>query len=623
MLKTIRSSSSSVFVWILMGFLVLGLTGFGLTGVVSGLSQQNVAQVGSQKVEREAFFRQLQAQIRETGQRLGTPLSMEQARLFGIDQQVLGRMIAFAALDDETSKLGFSSGDVAVRDQLLETPAFRGINGRFDPESYNLALEQLGMTASEYEEQLRKDLTRGLLQNALRNGYHVPDEMVHTLLGYLQETRDLRIASLTLDDLTTEVEAPTEDAILAAYEASPDAYTAPEIRKVSYAALRPEDLIETVEVSEEDIADLYEALSDTYNTPERRIIDRIVFGSEEEAAAALDRINSGEAGFDKIATERDLSADDIALGGVAADALSQEARALVFAEDETGIFGPVRSALGPALFRVNAILKARSTPLDDVREDLRVQLAAEAAQASVGDWIDTIEDLLAGGATLEELGAETDMITGTAEVSVEIGEGLAADQAFRQEAFEAEIDEERDLIDLSDGGLAVLRVTEIVPPTLRPLEEVRDQIIERLMQEARRTALAEQAEATLAKLQDGFAFTTALGLEGIAVRSENGVLRGADVDGLTLETLGQVFEAQNGETLLAEQDDAVLLIEIADVATFDPTDPANAELIDTVRTNLEIQISADLFQAYAGSIQQQTEVSVNQTLIDQTLDFYQ
>ena len=51
-----------------------------------------------------------------------------------------------------------------------------------------------------------------------------------------------------------------------------------------------------------------------------------------------------------------------------------------------------------------------------------------------------------------------------------------------------------EVLDLSDGGLFALRLDEVVPPTVPPLEEIEDEVADAWRATAMRTALVERAE---------------------------------------------------------------------------------------------------------------------------------
>ncbi|MCV6584680.1 MAG: SurA N-terminal domain-containing protein, partial [Marinibacterium sp.] len=86
-------------VWILLGLLILGLGGFGVTNFSGSL--YSVGQVGDQNLSTDEYARELQAELRAVEAQTGQALPMARAREIGIDQLVLARLVTRAALDQE------------------------------------------------------------------------------------------------------------------------------------------------------------------------------------------------------------------------------------------------------------------------------------------------------------------------------------------------------------------------------------------------------------------------------------------------------------------------------------------------------------------------------------------
>ena len=107
-----------------------------------------------------------------------------------------------------------------------------------------------------------------------------------------------------------------------------------------------------------------------------------------------------------------MSFEDVDLGEVTRDDLLPEAAALIFGDQSSEIIGPAPSPLGPALFRVNAVLDASEITFEEAEEELRAELAAEAARRAIDDLRDPVDDLLADGLTLEELAETTELVLG-------------------------------------------------------------------------------------------------------------------------------------------------------------------------------------------------------------------
>jgi hypothetical protein len=92
--------------------------------------------------------------------------------------------------------------------------------------------------------------------------------------------------------------------------------------------------MDEVEVDEDALRQLYDDRIAIYQQPERRLLERLAFGTEEEAQAAFDAIEAGETDFDTLVEERDLTLADIDLGEVAVDDLPAEAAEVIFADTD-------------------------------------------------------------------------------------------------------------------------------------------------------------------------------------------------------------------------------------------------------------------------------------------------
>ncbi len=114
----------------------------------------------------------------------GAAISLAEARALGLDRAVLSRLVSQGALDNETARIGLSVGDEAVRDQVTQIPAFRGLDGSFDRDAYAFTLENTGLTVAEFEERVRDETARNILQGAVVNGVPAPQVFTDTLYGW-------------------------------------------------------------------------------------------------------------------------------------------------------------------------------------------------------------------------------------------------------------------------------------------------------------------------------------------------------------------------------------------------------------------------------------------------------
>lgn len=601
--------TSRTFGWILMGLVMVGLVGFGSTNF--GGSVRSVATVGETEVDANRYLRELQSEMNafqaETGQRL----TMEMARGIGLDQQVLARVIATAALEDETARLGISVGDEELRKRIVDIPAFKGVDGKFDRDGYTFALEQSGLTASEFEKSLRDEVSRQILQAAVANGVSTQPSYVDTLFGYARETRDFTWATMSVDRLSTPVPAPTDDALTTYYEAHPQDFTLPEIKVISYAWLNPEDVIPTITVSDEQIRALYDERASEYLVPERRMVERLVFNTADDAQAAADAIAAGEKTFEDLVADRNLQLSDIDLGDLPKDELGAAGDA-VFDLEEPGVTGPHDSDLGPALFRMNAILAARDTSFDDAREELHGELAADAARRQISDMVAELDDQMAGGATIEEVAKSHNMQLGTLNWTAGDSEGIAAYDAFREVAEVVTTDDFPEITLLEDGGVFALRLDELQAPRLQEQTEVADAVRAGWDAEKRLDLLAEEARALIPQLENGESLSS-LGLTEVIEQDQT---REAFVEGTPPSFMREVFGMEPGSWRVLESSDNVVLVRL------DAIQPAEQDSDDakTLKANFATgtaqEIALDVENAFARAVQNRAGIELNRAVIN-------
>ncbi len=594
--------------WIIVGVILVGLAGFG-TGGLSG-NIRSIGTVGDKDVSVSSYQQALNGQIRALSAQFGAPISFQQAQAFGIDQMALSQVILLRTLDNETDNLGISVGDERVFERLQSIPSFQGAGG-FNRETYRLALQQQGQTAAEFETGLREEAARTLLQAAVVSGVPTPDAYANAVVLYMGEARSITWATVDDTALTSPVPGATPAAQQEYYESNPDQFTAPETRNISYAWLTPAMIRDDMVVSDEAVARLYNQRITEFVQPERRLVERLVYLNQARADEAQARLKAGEAAFEDLVAERGLTLADVDLGDVDAAELGSAGEA-VFNAAAGDVVGPFNSALGPALFRINAVLQAQEISLEDATPNLHDELAAEAARDFINDSADGMIDLIAGGATMSDLAERTDMELGSIDWTPDNATGIAAYDAFRREAASVAEGAFPELFDLADGGVFALSLNGVTPPTLRPFEEVQDEVIAAWQSKARQDAVMAKATEIAADILPLTAFET-LDLVSLV---EEGLTRRSFVEGTPPDFNDQLFEMTVGEIRVINAVDRALIVRLDDIADPDLTDESVAAQRDAVAENAAAGIAQDIFDAYATELQQRTDQSLNQATIN-------
>ncbi len=606
MASSAGKKTGNIIVWIILLLLIVGLAGFGASNF--GGSTGNIGAVGDEEIDINDYARALQNALRAEEAAQGRPITVSEAEATGLAAQVRQQLIASAALDNEVKRIGLSVGDEQVRTQVLQIPAFQGIDGTFDREAYGFTLEQNGLSEAEFEAQIRKETARTLLQGGIVAGVSAPAAYTETLLTYFAARRSYSLIQLDETTLDTPVGTPDDAALQAYYDANAETFTAPETKAITYAWLTPDMILDTVEIDDDTLRELYDQRIDEFVQPERRLVERLVFGTADEAQAAADRLNSGEVTFEALVEDRGLALSDIDLGDVVQSDLGA-AGAAIFALTDPGVSGPHDTDLGPALFRMNAVLAARETSFEDARADLRPEAALDRARRIIADAITDIDDRLAAGATIEELATETEMELGQIAYFPGMVDDIAAYDAFRDAADQARTDDFPEVAELEDGGIFALRLDEVTPPALRPLDDVREAAIAGWQAAETRAQLAQQAEALLARLNAGEAIDSF----GLDVATHEGLTRGGVNPVGLVEPL---FALDEGAATVVDDGANVYLLRLDGTLPPDTEDQASDFLMNAMASQAAQGIAQDLFTGFSQALVQSGGLSLNQAAIN-------
>ncbi|QIK41214.1 peptidylprolyl isomerase [Pontivivens nitratireducens] len=613
MLSTMRSKKSGIFGWIIIALLILGLGAFGFTDILTGGSASSVARVGKTDITVTEYRLAFENRVNAIQQQYGLRLDAQTAQAQGVDQQVLGELLRAAALKDEATRLGLSMPDQVVQRALLETPGLGGTSGEFDAANYQFFLNQRGLNAQRFEQIIRDSETVALLGEVIADGAVLPPVAADALLSYLGEERSVNWVLVPAQPMTLDLAG--DDALQAYLDENADRFRTPEQRAITYAYLTPQMLAADMDFDEEALRAEYERDIQEFQAPQRRIVDRLAFSDEAAAQTALEAIESGQTTLGDQAVERGLQRGDISLGLISETQLARSARAAVFGPDATGIVGPVTTDLGPTLFSINAIIPASETAFADARDDLRQRLAlAEAEEIVISESL-RVEELIAGGATLEQIAEESAYALGTATVTQDQSAELPSEVI--EEAFASDIGADRDQIEAGDLSFYAVRVDEVIAPALPPLAEIRTDVADAWRADAARDAAMERAQELQTALSDGLTLSTLAQREELELQTDEGLTRDAENGFLSPEATAAVFEAEQGTAMIFEDEAGAILLTLTDVTPYELEDENAQTLRNLFTDQTRVDVERDMIGYFANAIADERGIVVNQAVLDQ------
>ena len=610
MAKSVQGKGANLFVYILIGLLILGLAGFGIGSFTSSVSA--IGTVGDEEITVEDYYQQLQVEIDSFARLNGQRITALQAVQAGLGQNALETLVLQAAIDNEARRIGVSVGDQTIVNELSTMPQFAGADGNFNRDAYKFALQRTGTTATEFDQIIKSSQTRSLIESTLSRGIPPANPYINRLMNYYLSTRDVTWASVTEDLLEETAPTPSDQELRNYHRDNEVQFTIPEMRKITVAWITPDELADSETVTEERAQTLYEERANEYSKPERRDVDRLVFPNLKSAQIARERLDSEELDFDALATELGIVISDISLGAIEREELTEAAAKALFSDDASEIVGPVESKLGPALFRVNAVLGEQFTPFDAAQESLSKELARKDAIALIDNSISNIEDLLASGATIEELATETVLTLEEIAFDENKFDGIASFEEFRIAANTIQVGDFPELLELGDDGLFTVRLNEIVPPKVRPYEEVETEVLAAWEFQNLAERLQAKALELVDKLKTGAKFEEL----NLVVQNKTELTRNQFFDDAPSGFASKVFNTDILEFAIIGNQTEWAVFRVDSESLPDANEENNDQILESLTNQFTSGISQDVLDLFGNHIRQKSGLNLNLEVID-------
>lgn len=627
MLTILRSAAGT---WLAKLLLLLLVVSFGAWGIsaemMTGNTDNDVITAGSTKVTQSDFRLAYDRQLSEYSQQIGMRVSREQAKAFGVEDQITTQLVAAALLDEHARKMGLGVSEDRIAQLTAEDTAFHNANGQFDRQQFLYILNQVGMRPEDYLRNREQLAIRQQIVAAVSDGIAVPDTFLKAAALYRGEDRTVDFITLP-QSIVQPVPAPQSTDLQTYFDANKSRYAAPEYRKISYVRLEPADIADAASISDEDVAADYEKNKNLYTTPERRKLEQLVFANADDAKAAVESLREG-ATFESIVSAQRKSIEDIQLGTLARSDISDPAVAeAAFGLEANQVSDVVNGMFGPVLVRVTQIDRQVVRPLTEVGEQIRRDLALGEASRLLIQVHDNFEDARGGGATLAEAAKQAGLKVTTIDAidrqakrpDGTIVDDIPASATVLVSAFESDIGVDNPSIQTDSNGYVFFDVEAITPARDRTLAEVRAEVTEDWTDDETTRLLAAKAEELQKRVTDGTSLADIAKELSLDKQTRRGLKRGADDTDFGREGVAAVFSVPAGTTKVtaSPQDGAQIVFTVTDI-----TEPAGADAAsvdDTQRRQFGAGLADDLLDQLIIRLQAETRPTVNRAAIERVL----
>jgi peptidyl-prolyl cis-trans isomerase D len=599
---------------------------FGMGGMGGGNQGETLALVNDSPIRVKEFEQRYRRSL-ETMRRQNPNVSREDLKQMEFKQQVLAQMVNSRLLLQQAEELGLYVTPGELRTSISRVPAFQNEQSEFDTNVYRNVLSANRMTPSEFESGYTRDLLLQKLRNFVTLSVEVDEQEARDLFEFAREQVRIEYIMFGADRYMDRVEAGEQE-VAQFYETNKERFSIPAKAAFSYLPFTPETLAETVEIDEARIEEYYENYRKQFIEPEMVKARHILFKAGEEAseseveaarAEAMKAMLRAREGADFAELARELSEGPSAaqggdLGWFAENAMVEAFAEKAFSLEPGEISDPVRTRFGWHVIKVEDKRDESVKTLDEAGDEIREILAEEQAAGKLQDMLDqALEQIIIGDdlqQVSEKLGIElerTELLT---------RQGLAAELGMEpgraKTLFDMVIGQTTDTpIPVEDGYLLASKA-DFEPAGHRPLEEVRETVVQAVKRNKAMELAKEDAADALSEIMTATDRAEAQASYRDRMQTSEPVGRGGAIQelGMNPSLVEDAFAGDEGDWLPKPYmvSDGYVLARLDE--RVEPKDDKWEEQKQFWIASLENTRQQELFQSYLSDLREQADVRV-------------
>jgi len=535
MLQSMRDNlkgTAAVILAALFGFImVIGGIDF-FTGA-SGGSADAVAEVNGEKITNLDLQRAIQNRRNMIMSQYGENVPADLLSDAQLREPVLRQLVTSSVMRQAAQDSGMVMSPTAVDREMVQIPGFQ-VNGKFDPQLYRDALRRMGYSPAGFRQIMERDLVLQQYADSVADSAFTTRADAEQVVAVSMEERDFDYTLLPVQGLLDEM-AVSDSEVEQYYRENQGQFQRLEQVAVEYIELKPELFAGNIDVSEQDVRAQYEQEVAGFSAATRRHAAHILL--EEVNQDKVDEVRAKLDAGEEFAELAKTYSDDLGsrdeggdLGFTGGDVFPEAFEEALASLEVGQVSGPVTTDSGTHFIKLLEVEDAEPPTFEERRAAITAQLRNAEAEREFVAALGRLADLAYNADTLAGPAQELGVPLQTSELfSRQGGAGIAANDKVVAAAFAPEVKEDgntSDVLNLSDNHAVVLRVTEHKPAGTYPLEEVREQIVQRLKRDKASEQLASRAQELKDQLEAGGDFAELAEAEALTLETSDKTRRG-------------------------------------------------------------------------------------------------
>ena len=467
MLDLLRKNATGPLGIALIILLVFAFSIWGVGDIFRGYNANILAKIGNRELNAQNYLFNFNREVNRISNQLERIVTTEEAINSGLHYQILDRSLVELSANAASDEIGLIASDDAIKKRILSTNAFKNAFNQFDRNIFEQIIRQNGLTEDSFLVLERDSHVLSQLSKSVFKDINPPSALNDLLFRYQFERRNVDYIIISPDEISQENEVDKNE-IEIFYNENINLYKTEETRDFSVISLNVSTLSKLENVSDEEINIFYEDNKYNYYEPEKRSYYLIPYFSNEDAIKALENYSSN-GDIEKILIDRNLNISDVDQGLITFDdGISESVSETAFNASLNQLSGPTESPFGPSLIYVNEIISEKEIKIEEIKDQIIIDIQKDKAKDKVYSLYGEIEDLRAGGKTLEEIAEEKSLSIESFKNINDVGQRIDGSiiknpslEELINLIFLNDVDEDLEPYEDSEGNLNFFRIDNI------------------------------------------------------------------------------------------------------------------------------------------------------------------
>ena len=548
-LQSIRERLTGILAFTILGILVVPFALVGVNQYFTSSGGNIVARINDAEISYNDFNQSFSNYRRRMQSIMGAAYDPVQMDQLTVRREHLDNLINESLITQAATSMGLDVDDETLAEEIRNIAAFQ-VDGQFNADVYQARLLSQGLTPKQFQNEMRMQFVINQLPENITASSIATSTELNEFAALVDQGRTFGAVMVPAVTPETPPEFSDEE-ITAWYDSHTDNYQSEEQVIIEYVELDAA-LLPTGPLPDDDyLRQQFETQKARFVSPEQRHVSHILIQVAPDASEAdietarqitedlSKRARAGE-DFATLAQENSQDQGSAAEGG---DLGWLESGVMVQAFEnamyeltmEAPISDPVQTGFGWHVIQLQEIRESTGMSFEEARMTLVSEYQEEEAARAFLEQADRLVDLVyEDPTTLESAAMVLELPVNVAGPFPRTGgEGVAANPEVVKTAFSDLVllqGSVSDPVNLDENRLVMIRLKEHLPVAVKPLEQVREDIITTLSGNMARDAANARAQELLAVLQDGESDLETLATEsGLEYGHHEGIKRNSFV----------------------------------------------------------------------------------------------